>query len=61
MPKPHKSTLDKWLDTFADWSAEDQEASLELCVHIHRQTKRREPKPKPDGDPVNHAVLTEAQ
>ena len=46
MPKPHKSTYDKWLDTFADWSVEDQEASLDLCAHIHRQAKRRAGKPE---------------
>jgi hypothetical protein len=43
MPRPRKSTLDAWLDTFSDWTVEDQEASLELCVHILRIAKRRNP------------------
>ena len=42
MARPRKSTLDRWLDEFADWSPEDQEAALDLCALIHRQTKRRE-------------------
>ena len=45
MARPRKSTLDRWLDEFSDWSVEDQEASLELCALIHRQTKRRKPEP----------------
>ena len=45
MARPRKSTLDRWLDEFSDWSAEDQEAALDLCALIHRQTKRRKPEP----------------
>ena len=51
MRKPRKSTLDAWLDTFADWSPEDQEASLELCAHILRQAKRRARKPEAEEQP----------
>ena len=42
MRKPHKSTLDRWLDDFSDWNTDDQEKALDLCALIHRQTKRRE-------------------
>ena len=48
MPRPRKSTLDRWLDEFADWGAEDQEAALDLCALINRQTKRRERKNGPE-------------
>ena len=45
MRKPHKSTLDRWLDDFSDWNTDDQEKALDLCALIHRQTKRRKPEP----------------
>ena len=53
MPRPRKSTLDAFLDQFSDWSAEDQEAALDLCALIHRQTKRRKPEP---AEPVQTLV-----
>ena len=45
MARPRKSTLDRWFDEFSDWSPEDQEAALDLCALIHRQTKRRKQEP----------------
>lgn len=42
MARPRKSTRDEWLDQFADWDAETQEAMLDTCQLLHRQTKRRE-------------------
>lgn len=51
MARPRKSTLDGFLDTFADWNAEDQESALDSLEMIHRQTKRREArKPTPQTE-----------
>ena len=55
MRKPHKSTLDRWLDDFSDWNTDDQEKALDLCALIHRQTKRRKPEP---AEPMHHIKLT---
>jgi hypothetical protein len=40
MPKPQRSTLDKWLDNFADFDPDTQEKALDTCALLHRQTKR---------------------
>jgi hypothetical protein len=51
MPRPRKSTLDAWLDQFADWCAKDQEAALDVANLLHRQTKRRESRSgKPEAE-----------
>jgi hypothetical protein len=55
MPRPRKSKMDEFLDIFADWSAEDQEAALDVAALLHRQTKRREsrenaPERKPEPE-----------
>ena len=51
MPKPQKSTVDKWLDVFADWPAADQESALDTCALLHRQTVRREGRKKAEALP----------
>ena len=60
LPPSERATLDAWLDTFADWSVEDQEASLELCAHIHRQAKRRKPEPAESVDALAQGVVLDA-
>ena len=47
MARPRKSTRDEWIDVFADWSADQQEAALDLAECVHRQTKRSESRRKP--------------
>ena len=46
MARPQRSTRDAWIDTFADWPADEQEVALDLAACVHRQTKR---KAKPEG------------
>ena len=41
MARPQRSTRDAWIDTFADWPADEQEVALDLAACVHRQTKRR--------------------
>ncbi len=41
MARPRKSTRDEWIDTFADWDTDAQEAALDLAHCEHRQAKRR--------------------
>ena len=41
MGRPQRSTRDAWLDQFADWPPETQEAMLDILQLIHRQTVRR--------------------
>ena len=50
MPKPQRSTKDRWLDEFADFPVETQESLLDTCEHLHRQSKRREAR-KPESEP----------
>ena len=50
MPKPRRSTRDEWLDQFADFDAASQEALIETCELLHRQTRRREARAKPEAD-----------
>ena len=40
MARPRKSTVDEWLDTFADWSVDDQKSALQILGAIHRQKNR---------------------
>ena len=47
MARPQRSTKDAWLDTFADWDSGTQEAMIDTCELLHRQTKRAEAKRKP--------------
>ena len=44
MARPQRSTRDAWIDTFADWPADEQEVALDLAACVHRQTKRKTPK-----------------
>ena len=46
MPKPQRSTKDRWLDEFADFPVETQESLLETCELLHRQAKRRQARTK---------------
>lgn len=56
MPKPQRSTLDKWLDTFGEWDADSQEAALDDCALLHRHTKRRERKDPKPAEPAAPAL-----
>jgi len=50
MARPQRSTRDAWIDTFADWPADEQEVALDLAACVHRQTKRKaKPEAKTSG------------
>jgi hypothetical protein len=46
---------DEWIDVFADWDADAQEAALDLAGCIHRQTKRLKG-PRKDEEAVEARV-----
>ena len=51
MARPQRSTRDSWIDTFADWPADEQEVALDLAACVHRQTKRKaKPEAKTNGN-----------
>jgi hypothetical protein len=52
--RPQRSTRDAWIDTFADWPADEQEAALDLAACVHRQTKRKA-KPPANGNATDKA------
>jgi hypothetical protein len=41
MVKPHKSTVDRLIDTFDGFSVETQERVLDSLALVHRLSKRR--------------------
>lgn len=41
MAKPRRSTRDEFLDQFADFDVQAQEALIDVMELIHRQAKRR--------------------
>ena len=55
MTRPQRSTRDAWIDTFADWPADEQEVALDLAACVHRQTKRKaKPEAKTNGNATDN-------
>ncbi len=47
MARPRRSTIDEFIDQFADWDVETQERVMDQLVLVQRLAKRRNGKPVP--------------
>lgn len=56
MPKPQRSTLDRWLDQFADFDPDTQEKAIDTCALLHRQTKRMAARAKGIPEPTQQEL-----
>lgn len=50
MARPRKSTMDTFIDEFAEFSIEAQERALDLMQFEHRRAKIRARKDKPEAE-----------
>lgn len=46
MARPRRSTIDEFIDTFADWDCDTQERVMDQLELVQRLAKRRAAKPK---------------
>ena len=60
MPRPRRSTVDEFIDTFDAWDVETQERVMDQLQLVQRLAKRRESKKNGKPEP-EQAELTETQ
>ena len=62
MARPRKSTMDAWLDAFADMDYEDQRGALVLAQVLHRQAERAAKRGgNPNGQSAAERVAADAE